>query len=308
MPTPSLKFIKTFQVAARQNSFKLAAAELHVTASAISHQIKVLEEQLGLGLFERGANSLTLTEAGRSYLQSIDTLFARLDLVTDQLRERFHKLAVRLTVPPFFANELLLPKLSAFSEVHAEIDIHVNTRSAPNAEHAAESDVSIICGSGHWPNMVTRCLFPQRVVPACAPALLRDKRICAPSDLADEALIVDSRRLDQWERWAALQGVEALCPRQEIRIDSMSAAVHAAEQGLGIALVSAPVAVKRFESGRLKRVFDAELITGESYFLVARPEDAERPDISALIEWLALEFVVPASQSWGAAVPAAAAR
>jgi LysR family glycine cleavage system transcriptional activator len=290
MKTPSLKFIKTFQIAARQRSFKLAADELHITASAVSHQIKSLEEQLRLSLFDRGANSLTLTEAGENYLQSIDALFARLELVTDQLRERYHKLAIRLMVPPFFATELLLPKLSVFSAAHPNIDIHVNTRSAPNAAHAASSDVSLICGSGHWPNMVTQLLFRQRVVAACAPGLLSDRCIRTVQDLTDEALIVDTRRLDLWDRWAALQGVAALRPRQEIRLDSMSAAVHAAEQGVGFALVSAPVAYKRFGLGTLQRVFDSELVTGESYYLVARPEDVERTDVAALMKWLSLEF------------------
>ena len=290
MSSPSLKFIKTFQIAARNLSFKLAAEELHITASAVSHQVKTLEEQLGMALFERGAHSLLLTEAGSHYLKSIDVLFARLELVTEQLRKRYRKLAVRVVVPPFFASELLLPRLSAFSAVHANVDIHVNTRSAPNAEHAADADVSVICGNGYWPDMETRFLFRQRVVAACAPQLLRERRISAVRDLEDECLIVDTRRLDLWDRWAALQGVDSLRPRQEVRLDSMAASVHAAEQGVGFALVSAPLAVARFESGTLRRAFDTELITGESYYLVVRPDDAERPGVHALVDWLTLEF------------------
>jgi LysR family transcriptional regulator, glycine cleavage system transcriptional activator len=287
---PTLKFIKTFQIAARNCSFKLAADELHVTASAVSHQMKLLEQQLGLNLFERGAHSLHLTEAGAHYLESIDELFVRLELATEQLRLRHRRLVVRVMAPPFFANELLLPKLSEFSEAHPTVDMHVTTRTTHNAMHGAGTDVSIICGDGQWPNMVTRLLFTQRVVVACAPQLLRLGRVNAIEDLGKESLIVDTRRLDLWDRWAASQGKPAIRPRQEIRLDTMSAAVQAAELGVGFALVSAPLAAGRFQTGTLKRVFDAELVTGDAYYLVARPDDADRPAVRALIDWASREF------------------
>src|ERR1700689_2044633 len=115
MQTPSLRFLKTFHIAAKLGSFKAAAEELSVTASAVSHQIKVLERQLGLSLFERGPRSLSLTAAGALYLENIDALFSRLESVTEQLRRRFSREVVRLQVPPFFASELLVPRLSSFS-------------------------------------------------------------------------------------------------------------------------------------------------------------------------------------------------
>jgi LysR family transcriptional regulator, glycine cleavage system transcriptional activator len=287
---PTLKFIKTFQIAARKSSFKLAADDLHVTASAVSHQIKLLEEQLGLTLFERGAHSLHLTEAGAHYLESIDDLFVRLELATEQLRLRHHRLAVRVMAPPFFANELLLPKLSEFSEAHPTVDMHVSTRTSLNDMHAAGADVSIICGDGQWPSMVKHLLFTQRVVVACAPQLLRLRKVHVAEDLGKESLIVDTRRLDLWDRWAASQGKAAIRPRQEIRLDSMSAAVQAAELGVGFALVSAPLAARKFQTGTLERVFEAELITGDAYYLVARPDDADRPAVRALIDWASREF------------------
>ena len=111
MRLPALKFLRTFQVAANRLSFRLAAEELFVTPSAVSHQIKALEEQLGVVLFERGPRSLTLTEAGRSYLQHVETIFARLERVTEQLQIRHGRSVVRLRTPPFFATELLLPRL-----------------------------------------------------------------------------------------------------------------------------------------------------------------------------------------------------
>ena len=116
MRTPSLKAIKTFQIAARHSSFAVAADELCITPSAVSHQIKTLETQLGLPLFSRGARALALTDAGARYLEQIDDLFTRLESVTEQLRARFGRSSVRLHVPAYFASEMLLPRLSEFSK------------------------------------------------------------------------------------------------------------------------------------------------------------------------------------------------
>jgi LysR family transcriptional regulator, glycine cleavage system transcriptional activator len=290
MQTPSLKFLRTFHIAARKASFKLAADELFITASAVSHQIKTLEDQLGLVLFERNAHSLTLTEAGSYYLQGIDGVFARLDSVTDQLRNRYRKQLVRLQVPPFFGSELLLPRLSKFSATYSEVDIHVGSLLLPHTEHSAEADVSVLVGMDNWSDLTTRRLFSQRFVAACAPHLMQGKNNFAVSDLNDEALIVHTRRLDLWDQWTSMQGLESLRPRQVIRLDSMRATVQAAEQGLGFALASAQLAETRFAAGTLVQPFRAELVTGESYYLVARPEAAQRPAVAALMDWMASEF------------------
>jgi LysR family glycine cleavage system transcriptional activator len=127
MRLPSLKFLKTFQVAARLQSFKAAAEELFVTPSAVSHQIKALEEQLGVALFERGVRTLKLTDAGAHYLEHINDIFSKLESVTEQLQERYGRSIIRLNVPPFFANELLLPRLASFSQAREETDIRIET-------------------------------------------------------------------------------------------------------------------------------------------------------------------------------------
>ncbi|HEY1726000.1 MAG TPA: LysR substrate-binding domain-containing protein [Steroidobacteraceae bacterium] len=290
MRAPSLRFLKTFHIAAKRGSFKAAADELCVTASAISHQIRALEQDLGIALFERGPRSLALSEAGAHYLEQLDPLFSRLESVTEQLRSRFSRAVVRLQVPPFFASELLLPRLADFSAVHGEIDIQIATDITPNEAHASDSDVSIVVGTGDWADVQATRLFPQSYVPACSPALLRQATIRSVADLAQEALIAHNHRPELWDRWAALHGIGQLRPKQVIRFDTMSAVVHAAERGVGIALVSTPLSASRFSSGALLRLFDAELATGESYFLVTRPEDADRPAVRALIGWMLREF------------------
>lgn len=290
MPSPPLRFLKTFQIAAKLSSFKAAGVELCITPSAVSHQIKALEDELGLALFDRGPRSLTLTAAGAYYLEHIDAVFSRLDYATQQLRMRHMREVVRLQVPSFFASELLLPRLAAFSAQYADTDIQIATDITPNDEHAANFDVSIIVGHGEWNEVQAVRLFAQTYVPACAPDMRRSWRIGRPADLAQRPLIAHNQRPDLWERWALMAGIAPLQPKQLIHFDTMSAVVHAAEQGVGVALVSAPLSASRFEAGSLVRLFDEELETGESYYLVTRSADADRPGVANLIRWMLQQF------------------
>ena len=295
MQTPSLRFLKTFHIAAKLGSFKAAAQELCVTASAVSHQIKALEQQLGVSLFNRGPRSLSLSAAGAQYLENIDAVFSRLESVTEQLKRRFSRAVVRLQVPPFFASELLVPRLSSFGALHGDIDIQIETDIAPHEEHASDADVSIVVGTGQWPDVQATRLFPQAYIVAGAPELLREARIESVADLLQQPLIAHKRRRDLWDRWAAMFGVEPLRPKQLIEFNSMASIVHAAEQGVGIALVSAPVAAQRFAKGSLVKVFDDELVTGDAYYLVTRPEDAQRLGVRALIGWMLQQY---GAESW----------
>ena len=289
MRLPSLKFLKTFQVAAVRQSFKAAAEELCITPSAVSHQIKALEEQLGVSLFDRGAHSLTLTEAGRYYLQHLDTLFVRLESVTGQLRERFGRGVVRMNIAPFFATEMLLPKLPTFLEAQPDTDIHINTVAASLQAHPPEADLSIVVSPASEDGHACHKLFEQRFVPACAPLLLQRVPIDTVDDLNKHTLITHEARRDGWERWAEKHGIE-LRPKKIVRFDTMHTAAHAAEHGLGVALLSARLGNERFAQGSLIRLFDAELQTGESYYLIMRKEDTQRPDIRALTQWILQEF------------------
>jgi LysR family glycine cleavage system transcriptional activator len=286
MRTPSLKAIKTFQIAARHSSFAVAADELCITPSAVSHQIKTLETQLGLPLFSRGARALALTDAGARYLEQIDDLFVRLDAVTEQLRVRYGRTSVRLHVPAYFASELLLPRLSEFSQLHDGIDLRIDTSGGHGRTHSAEADISIVVGSGPWNGFVAHTLFAQTMVPAGSPQLLAEKPVSRHEDLNAHTLLVHEGRRDDWDRWAAAVGMKELRAQQIVRIDSMSAATRAAEKNIGIALLPAELSRRKFAAGRLVRVFDEELVTKEDYTLLVRAEDEHRDDIRALRAWL----------------------
>jgi LysR family glycine cleavage system transcriptional activator len=287
MRTPSLKAIKTFQIAAKHTSFAVAADELCITPSAVSHQIKTLETQLGLPLFSRSARALALTDAGSRYLEQIDDLFVRLESVTEQLRARYGRNSVRLHVPAYFASEMLLPRLSEFSKLHDGIDLRIETQSVHGRTHAAEADISVVVGSGPWNSgLVAHKMFAQTMVPACSPELFAERPVLRYEDLNSHTLLVHEARRDDWDRWATAVGMKLLQPAQIVRIDSMSAATRAAEKSIGIALLPAELSRRKFASGRLKRVFDDELVTQEDYTLLVRTEDENRDDIRALCAWL----------------------
>src|SRR5450755_2044734 len=292
MHLPSYKFLKTFQVAARLQSFKATADELCVTPSAISHQIKTLEEQLGVALFERGARKLKLTDAGRHYLEHINEIFAKLESVTEQLQASFGRSIIRLNVPPFFANELLLPRLASFSHAGEATDIRIETTFSASKTHPPEADLSVVVGAGPWEGLTAHELFAQSFIAACSPAFLVENPIDTHADLNGKTLLQHEERADAWERWALGVGISPIKPNRLIRLDNMSAVVLAAEQGVGVALVPSRLSADRFVAGGLVKLFDAELTTNESYVLLHRPEIAAREDLQELTYWILKEFCV----------------
>jgi LysR family glycine cleavage system transcriptional activator len=151
--------------------------------------------------------------------------------------------------------------------------------------------VSIVVGGAADELHECRTLFSQTFIPACAPSLLERMPIDSVDDLQRHTLIVHEERRDGWQRWAQTTGVE-LRPRTLVRVDTMHAAVHAAERRVGVALVSAPLSAERFARGSLMKPFAAQLETGESYALIVRKEDADRPDVGALTKWLVEQFAV----------------
>ncbi len=292
MRLPSLKFLRTFQVAAKLQSFKAAAEELCVTPSAVSHQIKALEKQFGIALFERGVRTLTLTDAGAHYLEHITDMLAKLESVTDQLRARYGRSIIRLNVPTFFANELLLPRLASFSQAGEETDIRIETTFAASKTHPPEADLSIVVGAGPWEGLTAHELFAQSFIAACSPAFLLENPINAHADLNGKTLLQHEERADAWERWALGVGISPIKPSRLIRLDNMSALVLAAEQGVGVALVPSRLSADRFDSGGLVKLFDAELTTNESYVLLHRPEDAAHKELQEFTHWILNEFRV----------------
>lgn len=290
MRLPSLKYLQTFQVAGRRLSFKDAADELSVTASAVSHQIRNLEQFLGVKLFNRLTRSIELTDAGNKYFQFLDSMFSRLESETQQIREEFGREIVRLCVPPFFAEEAILPNLLSFQSGSPQTDIRVMTQPSAMKEHDPDADLSILLGDPQRRSLTTHRLFARKLVVACAHQYLAAHPMKTYDDLDGQTLLVHDKWPNAWQSWAAAVGTKPPVAGKLIRSDSMSAIARAAQQGLGVALVSCPLGQGWFGPDSLQRVFDEEVETGMDFYVAWRTEDAERPEVCKLRDWIISEF------------------
>jgi LysR family glycine cleavage system transcriptional activator len=287
---PSLRALKVFQVAGRHLSFKLAAEELFISASAVSHQVRNLEEELKTDLFVRKTRALDFTESGQRYFNFLNSMFARLEVETLQLFSDYGRSQVRLCVPPFFAEEMLLPHLQEFQQISPGTDIRLSTQPSLMKAHPSEADLSILLGKGDWPDLRSYRLFSRKLVVGCAPGLMANLDPRSFASLDGQTLLVHENRPHAWEHWARALDIPAPRPANIIRFDSMSSVVQAASQGLGVALVSWPLSKHRFEKGELVRVFEQTVDTGEHFYIAHRRNEAIKPEISKLIEWLLKSF------------------
>jgi len=291
---PSLRALRAFQVAGRHLSFKLAADELYITPSAVSHQVRNLESFLGIDLFIRKTRALELTRAGQKYHEYLDGMFARLEAETHQLLTEYGRSIIRLCVPPFFASELLLPRLDAFQTLMPKTDIRVVTQPSLMKEHPSDADLSILLGSGDWPELVTYPLFSRRIMIACSPELKKAKGFSTYSELDGQTLIVHENRPYSWVNWAQALDIKPPRAGKIFRFDSMAAVVQAAAEGLGVALVSWPLSERWFKSGQLVCALEEKVETNEQFFLAHRQEEQARPEVTSVIEWILEEFQLDA--------------
>jgi len=287
---PSLRSLRAFQVAGRHLSFKLAAEELCLTASAVSHQVKNLENFLDIELFVRKTRALEFTDPGSNYFEFLDTMFTRLQMETHQLRAEYGRKMVRLCLPPFFASELFLPKMDALQTMMPDTDIRISTQPSLMKVHPAEADLSVLLGNDDWPELTTYPLFARRLVIVAAPSQLKKiDRSCFKS-LNGQTLIVHENRPNAWSNWAKTINAAAPQAGNILRFDSMSAVVQAAAQGLGFAIVSLPMSKNWLDSGALQQVFETVWITDERFYLAHRAEEQNRPEVVEFIKWLIQEF------------------
>jgi LysR family glycine cleavage system transcriptional activator len=286
----SLRGLRTFCIAAEHASFRDAAEKLFITASAVSHQIRNLEEELGQKLFERTSRSLTLTDAGRSLLDDIKPLITRLDEVATRHRVAMTRSTLSISVQPFFASEVFIPKLPEFTRSHPEIDIKVDTSDESAEKHPATADVSIRVFRSAPEGLSSDRLFPLRLIPAASPELRRKMVVDETSIAGDVPLLVHDNRPKAWRQWQQSSGIEIPQDASIIRLDSMIAIARAAERGLGVALVPVELSDAWFESGSLVALSDHELLTRDAYYFVCRTDDADNETIRTLRRWVLQNF------------------
>jgi LysR family glycine cleavage system transcriptional activator len=293
----ALRGLKTFCTAARHLSFKQAAEELHITPSAVSHQIKVLESLLGVTLFERLTREVALTDAGAALFARVDPLLREIEEATDTFVERArNRRVLRITLMPFFASEMFIPRLSGFTQRHGELEIRVETTEAGGL-HPPGSDASILLLPSPPSGVCAHPLFSLRLVPAAAPALLDGLDLQDPAALLRHKLIVHKARPKAWRTWLSNAGVDLDADPDVLFLDSMFAVARAAERGLGVALVPVPLSNSWFASGSLVKANPRELKTPDRYYFVYRRDAAASAGVRALRDWVVETFSRPEKMS-----------
>jgi DNA-binding transcriptional LysR family regulator len=306
MPTsrlPPLNALRAFEAAARHLSLTKAADELGVTQAAVSHQVKGLEDALGVKLFNRLTRALALTPAGAALAPELEGAFVRIAGAVERAREREAKGTVRLSLLTTIALTFLVPRLGRFAAKHPAIELRLET-SARLVDFAREPiDAAIRYGDGRYAGLHADRLFDDALTPLCAPAIA--KKIRKAEDVMAHPLLDDNIVYDEWKTWCAVAGVGA-CPqrRRAATFDSTRVAVEAAMEGMGIAIGAPFLFQAEIASGRLVQPLPIVAPSGRSYWFVCRPQDAERPTIRALRDWLLDE-----TAEWRAALtPPAAPR
>lgn len=289
----SLRGLRTFCVAARYESFRMAAEELFITSSAVSYQIKSLEEEFGEQLFDRTSRELKLTETGRSLYEGASPLIEQLDAVVAQYKMGAISNSIRISVQPFFASEYFVPRLSKFAAEHPEIDIQVGTSDESAEKHPSDADLSIRLFRSPPAGMPSNLLFPLRLVPAGSPDFKRAMVVKNKKVVSEFPIIVHETHPKAWARWADASGIELPKNTKVIRLDSMIAVMRAAQQGIGAALVPVPMGNLWLEEGSIVKLFKKELIADVNYYLVCKPDRAEDRAVGKLRDWILQNFVDP---------------
>ncbi|HZT64013.1 MAG TPA: transcriptional regulator GcvA [Burkholderiales bacterium] len=301
---PPLNALRVFESAARHLSFKEAAAELHITQAAVSHQVKSLEEYLGIELFRREGRGVQLTEAARSSLHRLREGFDALAAAVETIRERGEETELAITAPPVFVARWLMPRLAEFSRIAPDIEVRVASSSkmvdAGALDSAAlmsnldlrieTSGVEIHLGAGDYPGFRADRLFSVSMALVASPDLTPPLR--EPADLASHVLLHDDA-LDlvahgnAWEKWLEAAGVgDSVDGSRGPRFSTNMLSIEAASQKLGVALALRPLVDADLASGRLVEPFGIEVNPGSAYFLVCPEVIADRPAVAAFRAWL----------------------
>ncbi|WP_448206955.1 transcriptional regulator GcvA [Azospirillum sp. sgz302134] len=288
----SLKAVQAFEAAARLSSFALAAEELLVTPSAVSHQIKFLEEQVGVNLFHRVHRAVVLTDAGRAYAEEITAAFARIDTATRNIGRTEKSDILTIHSTPSFATQWLMPRLARFSSLNPDIDVRLNATVAPVDLSTEAVDLAIRYGSRLQPAGTQVLPFPtETIVPLCAPALMNGPHpIRTPEDLRHHTLVHSEVCLVGWRDWLRQHRKVKLEITRGPRFDRSFMAISAAVDGLGVCLESLLLVQRELEAGRLVAPFGLEGLKVQGYTLNLLKSRADLPKVRSFQDWLFAEL------------------
>lgn len=286
---PPISGLQAFEAVARRRSFALAATELHLSASAVSHQIARLEGQLGVRLLERSAHGVRLSAAGERYLGRVSDAVRAIGAATDDLK---HGVANSLYVhcTPSLATLWLMPRLPSFAQANPGIAMNLSAAHVHSDFALGAVDLDIRYGVPQWPDLEVEPLFEEPILPLASPALIRKLALKQPQHLANAPLIQSNVNVVQWSDWFAAFTHARSPERFALRFDRAHMALEAAVLGLGVALESAVVAERHLADGRLQPVFGFDhALPVKAHFVVYPMRHARRAPVADFLGWIHAE-------------------
>ena len=283
---PAMPNLLAFEAVARRRSFALAAAELHLTASAISHQIARLETHLAIKLFERSAHGVRLSPAGEQYLSRVAGGLSAIASATDDLRQGLsNNLYVHCS--PSLASLWLMPRLHRFAQAYPDVALNLSAAHTHSDFALGQVDLDIRYGVPRWPNVVVEPLFEEHILPLASAAFIRTHRLKRVDQLLGVPLIQSNVSVVQWSDWFAKFSDKRAPDRFTLRFDRAHMSFDAAAQGLGVALESTTTGSKHIAEGKLRPVLGMDkAIRVKAHFAVYPARHAKRPPVEAFLSWL----------------------
>lgn len=294
MAYPSLNSLRTFETAARLLSFNKAADELCISPSAVSHQIRQLENTLGVKLFARVERGVTLTSRGEFYFvnvqQGVRILLRATDLLMDPKRSR----TIKMSVVPFFATRWLMPRLERFQSLFADWELAIQTSTQKSDFEAEDLDFVIRRGRGSWPNLVSRLLMNENLTPFCAPLLAGS--ILDLNDLKTAPLLYNSQVPTEWSEFFASVDEQFDAPAARLEFQNTSQILDACIAGAGIALMDPALIAAELRDGRITPALDITVASYRQYYLVFPENHADRQAVDIFLKWVDAELLAQATQ------------
>jgi LysR family transcriptional regulator, glycine cleavage system transcriptional activator len=287
-----LNGIRAFEAAARSGSFAGAGAELNVSAAAVSRMVHLLEQRLGVALFERRANRLAMTAAGRAYQSGLTPIFDALASLTAQVTTPTSVRVLTIGVGPTFAMRWLIPRLADFRNEQPDIDVRITTGGAA-APFGDDWSCGVKLGDGEWPGLVAEPLFAADLVPVCAPRLTAQLK--RPGDLRGPSLLRVAHAAEDWPLWLKAAGVARVTARGP-EFQYYGHALQAAADGLGVAMGIRPYIDDDLAAGRLLAPFALTVPKGMRWYLIYRSFRTEQRDFAAFRRWIIRAAAGPAAR------------
>lgn len=276
--------LRVFDAVCRTGAVVKAAAQLHITPSAISHQLRLLETELGQPLLQRSGRAVVPTPTGRQLALRLADLFDRLETAVGDVQAAGRHKRLRVKVIPSFAIRWLLPRLAGFYSRHSDIEIEIASVVRPEELNLENADLVVRHGNGHWPDLSVDLLFADALVPVCHPGMAASIR--EVDDLLDRQLLHSMIRPEGWPLWFDSVGRKQMQSRHNLFLANTALCLQAAVDGLGVAMAQRAYVQEELQSGRLSVALPHEALTDSGYYLLCDPQRVGLPSVRAFREWL----------------------